>query len=130
MRKTFVAFTTLAIMALGAVGATAAPPSHCDGHSDEGVTKVEGQGTFDLGGLVVTVDGPTVTFTDGAGNPVVVSFCVKAAVGNSGVRVGSSFTVDWLNGGGQTPDISYVVVYEGDGGGGDPCEVDPEGCVA
>lgn len=115
------------VLALGAVGAWAAPPvSHCDGHNDGTVTKVEGQGVFDVGGLVVTVDGPTVTFTDGAGTTVDVSFCVKAALGNSGVVVGSSFTVNWLNNGGQTPDISYVVVY---GDGGEECP-DPESCLA
>ncbi|MGQ0668470.1 MAG: hypothetical protein ACT4PO_02155 [Actinomycetota bacterium] len=120
MKKTFVALTVLAITgALGAVGVSAAPAvSHCDGHNDASVTKVEGQGVFDIGGLVVTVDGPTVTFTDGAGNPVDVLFCVKAALGNSGLEFGSSFTVDLPNDGGQIPDISYVVVYGDTGGGG------------
>jgi len=93
--------------------------AHCADHNDEAFTKVDGQGVFTVDGLVVTVDGPNVSFTDEAGDPIVVDFCVKAADGNSGVVTGSSFTVNWLNNGGQTPDISYVVVYVGGGGIGD-----------
>jgi hypothetical protein len=48
-----------------------------------------------------------------------MQFCVKAGTDNSGLETGSSFTVDWLNNGGQTPDISYVVVY-GSGEGEEP----------
>ncbi|MGH2555430.1 MAG: hypothetical protein ACRDHO_06905, partial [Actinomycetota bacterium] len=93
--------------------------AHCEGHNDGAVTKVEGQGVSFIGNVVMTVDGPSVSFTDAAGNPVVMQFCVKAGTDNSGLEIGSSFTVDWLNNGGQTPDISYVVVY-GDGGGEEP----------
>jgi hypothetical protein len=51
-------------------------------------------------------------------------FCVKASTGNSGLQTGSSYTVEWTNNGGQTPDISYVVVYGP--GEEDPCYWDPE----
>jgi hypothetical protein len=93
--------------------------AHCEGHNDGSATKVEGQGVFFVGDVVVSVDGPSVSFTDAAGNPVVMQFCVKAGTDNSGLETGSSFTVDWLNDGGQTPDISYVVVY-GSGEGEEP----------
>jgi hypothetical protein len=36
---------------------------------------------------------------------------VKAAEDNSGIKVGTGVTVDWQNGGGNIPDISYVVIY-------------------
>ena len=127
MKKTLIAFAVLtSVLALGTVAATASPVAHCSGHNDPAFTKVEGQGVFDVDGIVVTVAGPTVTFTDAFGNPVDVDFCVKAALGNSGDQSGSSFTVDWTNNGGQIPDMSYTVVH------GihtpDPCEVDPESC--
>lgn len=40
------------------------------------------------------------------------TFCVKAALNNSGIVTGTSFTVNWLNEGGQVPDISYAVFYD------------------
>ncbi len=128
MKKAFVTFAALTwVLALGTVAANAASPvSHCSGHNDPTFTKAEGQGAFDVDGIVVTVAGPTVSFADELGNPIVVEFCVKAALGNSGAQVGSSFTVDWLNNGGQVPDISYTVVYGVHEP--DPCEIDPESC--
>ncbi|HEX6330330.1 MAG TPA: hypothetical protein VF129_03460 [Actinomycetota bacterium] len=66
-------------------------------------------------------------FTDVVGDPVEVDFCVKAAGSNSGVQTGSSFAVDWVNGGEQIPDNSYVVLF-GDSGEEDPAsdsEEDP-----
>jgi hypothetical protein len=111
MKRGIVVFAAIAIVATGAVSVTAAPPvmMHCAGH--ETADKVEGEGTFVVGDVTITVDGPTVYFTDAVGNPVVVEFCVKAAGSNSGVQTGSSFTVDWVNKGGNTPDISYVVLF-------------------
>ena len=89
-------------------GSASAKTAHCDGHTVS--PKVEGEGIFDVDGIVVTVDGPTVTFTDAYGDPVVVDYCIKAGT-EVGSGTGSEATVWWLNGGGQTPDISYVVVY-------------------
>lgn len=54
----------------------------------------------------VIIDGKTVTF------PQEVTFCVKAgSLANSGILTGTSYTVDFLNDGGQIPNISHVVIY-------------------
>lgn len=126
MRKTFMAMAVSAlVLGTGIVSASAAPEFHCFAHDDPAFTKVEGQGTFVIDGVVVTVSGPTVSFADEYGNPVTLEFCVKASGGNSDTVTGSSYTVDWTNRGGQTPDISYVVVY---GPGYEPPPCDVEGC--
>ena len=132
MRRIVVGLAAIAtVFAMTTVAASAGPQtSHCAGYSDEAFTKVEGQGAFTVGTLVIVVDGPSVTFTDGEGSPVTAEFCVKAATGISGTVSGSSFTVNWLNGGGQTPDISYVILYGGGDDEEDPCVIDPEGCLA
>lgn len=65
-------------------------------------------------GVTVTVSGTSVTFS----SPV--TFCVKAGDGISGVLTGSSYTVDFLNNGGQFPGISHLVVYPSG-----PCVDDP-----
>jgi hypothetical protein len=135
MKKVTVIVAVFAwVVALGAMGMASAATAHCAGHNDASFDKLEGQGTFTIHGVVVTVDGDTVSFEDELGNPVEVVFCVKAGTGESGELTGSSFSVSWLNGGGQTPDISYVVVYElfcdpySCGGGSDPSseEIFPE----
>ncbi len=54
-------------------------------------------------GLTIDVNGQTVTFNK------TVEFCVKAATKNSGRLTGESYTVDFLNGGEQFPDISYYI---------------------
>jgi len=113
MRKLGVVFAAVLCITgmLGAVPAFATPPAgmHCDGYSDASLVKLNGAGTYDLGGgVTAVVSGSTVTFsgTDS------VEFCVKAATSNSGVISGeTSFTVNWLNGGGQVPAISYVLIY-------------------
>lgn len=76
-------------------------------HCPEGwVFKYEGEGNFQYDGITGTVSGPTVTFSQ------VVNFCVKASTQASGILSGDNFTVDWLNPGGEVPDISYIVIYE------------------
>lgn len=77
------------------------------------------------------LDGKTIAFavydTNGAqveGAETV--FCVKGGPANSGGVTGEQYTVDFLNRGGQRPDISNVVVYsvvipEDDGGTEEPC---------
>ena len=65
----------------------------------------------------------SVTLPDGT------EFCVKAGTGASGKLTsdGNEWTVDWLNRGGQTPAISYYVIYSepGDPGNGDDNGTDP-----
>lgn len=58
--------------------------------------------------------GSTLTLPEGT------VFCVKAATGASGLLVsdGTPYEVTWLNGGGNTPDISYYVIYETPDDGG------------
>jgi len=78
---------------------------HCPGgwvYKDE-LNKTEGKLPE---GLVITINGASVTFNRS------VDFCVKASNSNSGKITGDSYTVTFENNGGQTPDISYVVVYE------------------
>lgn len=96
---------SLGALALSPAGRAGASTDHCpDYQSHPG--KVEVGDDF---GSSLTLPAGTV-------------FCVKAGTGNSGLVVsdGSTWTVDWLNNGGETPAISYYIVYEaGDGGGGD-----------
>jgi hypothetical protein len=91
---------------------------HCDAHTT--TPKVEASGkpasadetiTVDGIDVRVIVSGKTVSFVDADGNPLVVTFCVKASTATSGSQQGSSYTVDFVNPGGKVPDISYVVVY-------------------
>lgn len=84
---------------------------HCPDH--EVTLKIE-VGTSPSSGsmyeLDYVIDGPTVTFEQ------VVTFCVKAGPYAGEKITGTTFTVDWLNKGDQTPNISYVVVYSIEGG--------------
>lgn len=63
----------------------------------------------------VSEDGKTISFFSDADRtqPLVVEFCVKGgSAANSGVKTTlSTYTVDFLNDGGQTPQISNFVVY-------------------
>jgi hypothetical protein len=93
--------------------------AHClDHNGHEG--KVEASGnpasaeetiTIDGVEVTVTIDGKTVSFTDDEGNPIDVIFCMKAGDLAGGDEEGSSGSVSWINHGGNTPDISYVIVY-------------------
>jgi hypothetical protein len=68
--------------------------------------------------------GTKTEVSDGFGKtltlPAGTQFCVKAGTQASGILTsdGSPYTVTWTNGGGQTPGISYYVVYGS-------CEPDP-----
>ncbi|MGZ5291373.1 MAG: hypothetical protein ACXWEH_03490, partial [Actinomycetota bacterium] len=82
MKKTSIGLVVLMwVLALSAATVSAAPVSHCEGNGDPAFQKVEGRGTFVVDGLVITVDGATVSFADEFGDPVVVEFCVKASTG-------------------------------------------------
>ncbi|MCC5949958.1 MAG: hypothetical protein JJT89_16010 [Nitriliruptoraceae bacterium] len=95
---------------------------HCDEHSSSQHTKVESSdGTSEVlvdGQLVtVTIDGEKVAFTDAAGDPIDVRFCVKGSTDQSGALQGSGYDttdpdVGLTNPGGNPPDISYVVIYD------------------
>ena len=64
----------------------------------------EGEGTLPQG-LNININGKSVSFNMQA------EFCVKAGTGNSGVKSGTGYTVDFENNGGQNPNISYVAIY-------------------
>jgi hypothetical protein len=66
-------------------------------HCPSGGTKTEVDDSF----------GATLTL------PAGTQFCVKAGTGASGILTsdGSPYTVTWTTNGGQTPNISYYVVY-------------------
>jgi hypothetical protein len=123
MRRVAVLVSALALGLVWA-GPALAQAEHCPGEPGGNDFKAEGSTTFVIDGQEVNVNisGDTVTFTDENGDPISVSFCIKAGEGSSGVLTGSSGSVTWDNGGGQTPDISYVVVFEvsGGGAGGNP----------
>lgn len=86
---------------------------HCTDHNAASVTKVQSNKTITVDGktIKVVISGPTVNFYDSSNNPISMSFCLKASTKNSGKLTGSTGTVNFVNGGGQTPDISYVAVY-------------------
>jgi hypothetical protein len=98
--------------------ATPDPDLHCSGYTTNEKYEVprsgSGSTTVTVGGVAVTitVNGDTVAFTDSDGDPLVVNYCLKASTGNTGQQSGSGGDTDDIpNNGGQTPGISYVVVY-------------------
>lgn len=118
-----VAVITIGSLLLFAGGVAATQPEdlHCPGEPGGNEWKVDVSGdpttgSFDVDGTMVwyEISGPDVWFfaDEDMTEPLEVTFCVKAGTDNSGELTGDSFTVDWLNNGGQTPDISYLVVYE------------------
>jgi hypothetical protein len=120
MRKVMARALTLALL-VGAVLVIPGAAAHSDtDQCPAGGTTFSSSGTFD--GITVTISGPTVTFSP---VPTSIDFCVKAAttaksLDEGDLTAGGSFTVDWLNNGGQTPDISHIVIYSADGGDGSP----------
>lgn len=101
---------SLAVLAVSPAVRAGASTDHCPDHEGN-PGKVEVGDNF---GSSLTLPAGTV-------------FCVKAGTGASGIVVsdGSTWTVDWLNDGGQTPAISYYIIYdEGSGGGEDGPDLD------
>jgi hypothetical protein len=110
------------VVGLAAALATAAfwvTPALADQPPDlqcpSGGESVNPPGGTTAGGVVVTISGASVTFSEE------VSFCVKASNENSGILVGTAFTVNWdadgnPNNGVQIPNVSHVVVYGTTGG--------------
>lgn len=87
---------TLAVASAGVSSAQAT--DHCPEHNNPVHTKVEYPSEPEV---------TTVTF------PAGTQFCVKAATSTSGIITsdGNPWTVNWTNRGGNTPGISYHVVY-------------------
>jgi hypothetical protein len=104
------AFATVAFYATPAFAAE-------EGNCPHGDASFGSSGTWDPDGVpdsgdevTVTIASPNVTFSES------VTFCVKAGNFHSGVMTGSSFTVTWLNNGGQVPGISHDELYIQPGG--------------
>ena len=95
--------------------------------SEQGSTE-----TVDVDGTMVTVtiSDQTVSFSDDAGQPIEVTFCVKSSDDNSGTQTGSSWTVQLENGGGQAPAISHVIVYALAGGSVVDDDIDTDDDIA
>jgi hypothetical protein len=101
---------SLAVLAVSPAVRADASTDHCPDHQSN-TGKVEVGADF---GSSLTLPAGTV-------------FCVKAGTGASGLIVsdGSTWTVNWVNKGGQTPAISYYIIYDdGSGGGEDNPDVD------
>jgi cysteine-rich repeat protein len=109
MRIIFAAVMVIGLTGLVATTVSADPPP--DMHCPDGGTKFESEsGSQTINGVTVTWGNSQVTVTGGS-----VSFCVKAATQNSGIITindGQTWTINWLNDGGQIPAISYIVIYE------------------
>jgi hypothetical protein len=127
------AVSFLGVVRVQAVHDTQGLDEHCPDHNGH-PGKVNNPAfpsttTLDVNGTEVNVnvsnDGKSVTFTDENGDPIVVEFCIKAADLAGGKQTDSSGSVTWLNHGGQTPEISYIVVYSVQRGGNNP-DPDPE----
>jgi hypothetical protein len=100
----------LAVAAPVAADAPNACPDPAEGDFRDESTSANETGTFTVDGVQVTytvsADGETITFSRA------VSFCVKGGSDdNSGVISGTTFTVDFLNDGANTPTISNFTVY-------------------
>jgi hypothetical protein len=125
-----------ATTAAGADGGST-PSRHCADHTK--ATKVEGSGTVwvrdtTTGQLIevqVTVDGSEVVFTSPDHELTDASFCLKGGPASTGPLGGTSGDTSSIpNGGGQVPDISYVVLYSVSTGGDQPCVAFTEpGCL-
>lgn len=90
-------------------------PSGWDFYADGpyvAVVSVEDTRTGDVIDVTVTIDRKTVTFSSDDFELEDVEFCLKGGPNNTGPLSGLTGNTDTIpNRGGQTPDISYVVVY-------------------
>lgn len=137
MMRRYVVVLTAMLLALGMMAGTATANEHgkpvdqqCEDHQIE--TKIEVPSGWDFSedgpyvevvsvidtrtgdhiDVTVTIDGENVTFSSDDHSLEDASFCIKGGTGNSGLLSGlSGSTEDIDNRGGQTPDISYVVLY-------------------
>ena len=123
MRSRFIGILAVLAMIMAFAAPVAADaPNDCPdpeaGDFVDGSTSANETGQFTIDGVtvyyVVSADGKTISFfsDEEHEDPISVEFCVKGgSADNSGVRTGSTYTVDFLNSGGQTPAISNFVVY-------------------
>lgn len=114
MKKLFVALAIVLLLSLAAIVAVnASQPTDLLCPDEASGTKIEGaSGSYTIDGVTITWGSSQVSVTGGS-----VTFCVKAATENSGeitINDGETWTVDWLNDGGQVPDISHIVIYSVD----------------
>ena len=122
-------------MVMGTQGALGQAAEHCPNHQeaeDDGrkFSGPVGGGTFE--GVVFNINGPTVTLTNTNNDPVTVEWCAKGGTNFSGGSMTSGVLSTDLGaaGSGDESDsvtfdqnVSYVVVYsveEGGGNGGEP----------
>lgn len=112
----------LGLIAMFAMPVAADAPNDCPdplaGDFADASTAAGETGSFVIDGTTVyyevSEDGKTISFfsDEDMTQPLEVEFCVKGgSLANSGVKIASSYTVDFLNDGGQTPAISNFVVY-------------------
>jgi hypothetical protein len=137
MTRRFVALLAAMLLAMSMLAGTAAANErgrpgdlHCANHQSEMKVEVPSGWDFDEDGpyvevvsvyddttdayidVTVTIDGKTVTFSSDDYELEDVEFCIKGGPNNTGPLSGLSGNTDTIpNRGGNTPDISYVVVY-------------------
>jgi hypothetical protein len=123
MRSRFIGILAILAMIMAFAAPVAADaPNDCPdpeaGDFADASTDADEEGSFTIDGTtvyyVVSDGGQTISFFSDADHedPISVEFCVKGgSAENSGVQTGSTFTVDFENGGGQNPGISNFVVY-------------------
>jgi hypothetical protein len=110
------------LIAFAAAPVAADAPNDCpdpaEGDFADDSTDADEEGSFVIDGTtvyyVVTDEGHTISFyaDEDHEEPIEVEFCVKGgSAENSGIEVGSTYTVDFFNGGDQHPAISNFVVY-------------------
>jgi hypothetical protein len=110
------------LIAFAAAPVAADAPNDCpdpaEGDFADGSTDADEEGSFVIDGTtvyyVVTDEGHTISFyaDEEHEEAIEVEFCVKGgSAENSGIETGSTYTVDFFNGGDQHPAISNFVVY-------------------
>jgi len=115
-----VAIATAAVTVLSAaapVSATSNQDLHCpDYNTAPGKVeagKLPATLTLDNAEIKISLgsDKKFVSFMNDANEPLSVEYCIKASEGASGKQTGTEGNVTWETNGGQTPEISYVIVY-------------------
>ncbi len=107
--KAFIALAIVTLLATIASTNYSPPPDLLCPDEASGLKIETDSGSQTIDGVTVTWGNSQVSVSGGS-----VTFCVKAATSNSGkitLNDGETWTVDWLNDGGQTPAISHIVIY-------------------
>jgi hypothetical protein len=137
MTRRYVAMLAAMLLAMSMLAGTATAnergrpmDQHCADHQSEMKVEVPSDWDFSEDGpyvevvsvydtttedyidVTVTIDGDTVTFSSDEYTLEDVEFCIKGGTNNTGPLSGLMGDTETIpNRGGQTPDISYVVVY-------------------